>query len=367
MSKKNVEKIPLSRLCQKLNPGNLDSILQQLGGDFNAELEDVHQITDNGVVDQKTVDTLKAILVQHDRGKIQLDNDLIEEANLCIERQSNLPIFSRIPYKGVVRHQTTKVPFCIASDRYGIKQYRGALSFLDEFMGKHQAEAAYGALIDDGGRITVILKVPSEKVSLGTDAVELMYSISTTHDGTGSIVAMCTPRHTASDTIFTPLGDKGIIKIKHTVNVDNHMEKASRMMAKIHEHWSQYSKSFIRLANLTLTDDEARDYFYMVAPDGGGKGEAKNKRAENVRNDLFKTFKVGKCSKLNSCEGTLFGALIACLIHGDYHKTVRKSIKGRSEVDCAVESRISGDAAKFKADAFSAALTIDRKVRGIVQ
>ena len=81
-------------------------------------------------------------------------------------------------------------------------------------------------------------------------------------------------------------------------------------------------------------------------------------RTQNTRDKLYDLYKVGMASNLPSCKDTLLGAFVAALVFGDYYKSVRHSIVGRSEKDAMIESRLTGTAARFKADAYAACLKL---------
>ena len=266
----------------------------------------------------------------------------------------NINVAREIPNYSLIRRGDNFAPLGINSARYGLAQYKDTLSFLNDIVGSNDAIFQSAVATDNGARIYIAMKAPQSMIFAPGDEIECFYTASTSHDGKGSIQLMFSPVHKKSQTILTSL-DSGVISMRHTVKVKDRIARAAGTVNKMNEVWTRHADRFSKFSKLTLTDDDVRGYFAMIVP---SDTEEVHPRTQNVRDKLFDLYKGGMTSQLPSCKDTLLGAFVAALIFGDYYKTVRQSIVGRSEKDAMIESRLTGTAARFKADAFAACMKL---------
>jgi phage/plasmid-like protein (TIGR03299 family) len=316
--------VPVSRLFRSLNhPKNVEEALIEIGANFDVERRSAWLVDEERANDGKW---------------------LFKESYKKIER-----------YSSIVRTDTGKPlgeGLSIMSDSYGIVQYRDALAFLNEMVGKYQAQMVYASCVDGGRRIYIILRT-NEVIDLGSgDKITCFFTVSTSHDGTGQLQAMCTPVHHATQTVFTPMG-AGVIKMKHTTHIQERMAQASRIDQKMHEFFEIFGPEAKKLVAMSINDEQARCYYRMMI-------DKETKRSENIRAKLFDIYKsIGPQREVGSCKNTLFGAMVATWVWADMYKTVHSAGKsGKSELDRKIEARLSGDAAKAKALAYETGLKI---------
>jgi hypothetical protein len=268
-------------------------------------------------------------------------------------REKDMKLVPR--YAAIVRTDTGEVlgePLAVMSDIYGIVQYRDALAFLNNMIGSNLAKMVFARCTDGGRRLHIILKT-NEFIALGGgDKVSCFFSVSTSHDGTGQLQAMCTPLHEATQTLFTPMG-KGLIKMKHSSRVGDNMAKAAQTTARIHDEFANYGDAFVKCVAMKIDDDQAKTYFRMMV-------DKNTNHAERRREKLFDIYKhTGPHRNVGSCRGTLFGAMVSAWYWAEMYKTVRvKGGRNKDEVDRKLEARISGDAARAKALAYELGLKI---------
>lgn len=310
-------RVPLSKLFKRLDDpyGSIDDALKAIGGDFEVEKRDVFILDDQECITDEIHET-------------QVDG-----------------------YSAVVRRDTG-VPLSVMGNRYGVVQYRSALSFLSEVIGNKQAEIYAGQVVEGGAKLHLIVKTPDFVELTPGERFDCFFTVSASHDGTGCLQAMCSPVHNISQTVFTPAGG-GVVRIKHSAKVDARLAQAQRMFNKLHTHFVEFGEQVKDMCGITLTEQEAGDYFYSIV-------DGESTRAQNIREKMYDIFTTtGLCVRLPSCKGTLFGAFMAVQQYADYYKTVRKSIR-RNELDAKIEARLSGDGAKLKAESFAMALAILR-------
>ena len=286
------------------------------------------------------------------------DAELVPVCHYVRQNEDGTDDFREIPNKSCIRRGDNKIALGVMSARYGLAQYRETLGFLNDVVGTNQAQFYGARAIDNGASLFVAVKAPNTIMFAPGDEIECFYTASTSHDGTGSIQLMLSPVHKRTQTILTTL-DSGIIRMRHTKLVKDRLARATGTINKMQAVWQNHEDKFRKFVGLTINDDEAKTYFAMVVP-SDEIGDDVPTRTQNVREKLFDIYKAGVVAQIPSCRGTLLGAFVSALVFGDYYKTTRSSIIGRSEQDVMVESRLSGTAARFKADAFACCLKLYR-------
>ena len=234
------------------------------------------------------------------------------------------------------------------SSGYGIVQYSDALSFLNSLVVEGKAKFDTAVVTDQGARLHVIMKANDYVDISNGEKIDFYFYIVTSHDSTASICAMVTPLHNLSQTVFTPI-DNGVFKFKHTRNVNNKMKQTANIYSKMNAEWQECTKNFSDWVKVQLNPVQTDSYFKMVC-------DGDTKQAENTRAKLVDIFRGGALSSLVSCKGTLWGAFMAAQQYADFYQTTKRSSKGRSEIEARIEGRLTGAAARKKANAYGMAL-----------
>ena len=279
-----------------------------------------------------------------------------ETVTLLDGTEREIPLIEDLSDWSLIRHEETHHPFHIPSKGYGVVQYLQSMHFLNEKIEEHGLSIVHGHVLEGGAQLVLLLKGPEVGV-IGqdqTDKVECYYYVSNSHDGSSKLTFMCTPWHAKSQTIFTPLGD-AVFSHKHTKNVLANMSQAGRKFSMLQSHFDKYMESFLMFAELKLSDEDARVYFELVI-------DGDSTQAVNARDKMFDLFKQNGTTRIGSCEGTLLGGFIAAQTFADYYKTVRT--KGGNEVDKMIRARLTGNAAKLKAESYGCALELMQKLGG---
>ncbi len=313
--------VPLHRLFKRTqNPAaTIADVLKEVGGDFTVEKED-HYIM----------------------------------KMLHIPFFPPIPLLKKVPGTSAIVKQEGWEPLSVMGDRYGIIQFQTALDFLDDMIGNREVEIWCAAVLDGGTKLHLIVKAPDFVELSPGERFECFFTVSASHDGTGCLQAMCSPIHNVSQTVFTPRKGRGVVKIKHTKNAKDKVALGRRMFNKLYDSWKGFGDNFEEMTNMTLTEQQAKDYFHAVI---GGDST----RANNIKDHVWDIYKsAGLCRHLPSCKDTLFGCFMAIQQQADYYKTVRKAIR-RNETDAKIEARLTGDGAKLKALAYSEALLLLQK------
>lgn len=306
-------KKPVEGIFTRTNdPADLDKVLSQIGADFTAIKTPAYDIT-------------------------------VDTGGNITDKKLN-------PYVANIKHKEEDRIIGAASADYGIIQYKEAVAFLKDLMEKKEAIVPLASLTFGGARLH-LLATTEEKLDLpGQDTVANFFSVSTSHNRTMSLTVSCTPVHVGSQTIFTPM-DNSVIKIRHTVKVEDRVRQAKVTLGKVKDFWKDFSDTFLRLANTTCDSERVAMFLNDLM-------EGDSTRVKNVREKITDLFNHGPTSALGSCKDTLFGLVIAIQVYADYYKTVRVNKFTHSEIDMRIESRLCGDGARLKADAFAMALKL---------
>lgn len=259
--------------------------------------------------------------------------------------------YIEVPNFAAVTRDDSDDPLSVNGARYGVVQFREALDFLNEIAGDGRGEFYYAAMVDGGAKMHVIMKTPDFIELKPGERIDCFFTVSTSHDGTGTMSAMCTPIHNLSQTVFTPTSsrkgiDTGVCSVRHTAHAKRNMDDAAKVMRYVTAFWTEYSDTVSKLANTRLSDSEARVYLRGVI-------EGNHTRSKNVREKIETIYKTNPVCRNH--YGNLFGIFLAVQIYADMYKTVRRSITGRNEVDARIQARLEGDGAKTKAEAYATA------------
>lgn len=310
MARNNMPDVPVCNLFKPLkDPKDIQEALSQIAADFEADKRTVYCKDDDG-------------------------NEIT------------------IPHYAAIFNKESKQGMSVMRANYGLVQYSSALAFLSEAVANGTAEFYAGRATDGGARLHIVMKASRYVEIAPGESVECYFTVSTSHDGSNKITAMCTPIHQRTQTVFTPLGD-GIISVKHTARATENLARARFTVNKMNEFFDTYIDHFKDFVSCTVSDQQARDFFLALE-------EGDSTRAKNIRDRLYDIFKMNQTIRGSSAtRGTLFGCLMAAMVYADSYKTVRKS-KIRSELDAKLESRLTGAGALFKAEAYSTCLQLER-------
>src|SRR4051794_3662591 len=176
----------------------------------------------------------------HGLGKIVENYPTSEEAiafaglDYQVEKQSIFTADAQIKdYFATVRTDTKQVLGVVGS-KYEVVQNKTAFTFFDSLVNdgngiRYETAGALG----NGERIFITAKMP-DIIKVGRrDEIEEHIFLTTSHDGSGSIMAAFTPvRIVCNNTLNMALKDhSNAVYIKHTANAENKLKEAARIIA----------------------------------------------------------------------------------------------------------------------------------------
>ena len=222
-------------------------------------------------------------------------------------------------YFATVRTDTAKTLGVVGS-KYEVVQNRTAFSFFDALVNngegiKYETAGALG----DGERIFITAKLP-ELIKVGrNDLIEQYIFLTTSHDGSGSIMAAFTPiRIVCNNTLNMALNNNSnAVYIKHTANAEMKLNEATHII-QISETTSELMKTvFNKWAKVRVTDKELKklislamspnkEVFKAIATDD--KAFEFSQQFQNVCSNVFSYAMNSPTQQMETTEGTLFGA-----------------------------------------------------------
>lgn len=250
-----------------------------------------------------------------------------------------------------MRTDTQKV-FGVVGKDYGIVQNRDAFSFFDAIIkeGKGVKYETAGAL-GEGERVFITAKLPDGILVGKEDLIEQYLFLTTSHDGTGSIMAAFTPiRVVCQNTLNAAFQRKtNVVRIRHTSGAKERLQLAHRLMGLVTETGANLETVFNRWAKVKIKDKEVKRLIELaLAPNRDtldnlyrGEYDKVSTAFKNQCEEAFAYAMMGDAQLLPSTEGTVFGTYNAVT---GYFQNVRRF---KSEQD-KTRSILLGGTAQLK-------------------
>ncbi|RFM34740.1 DUF932 domain-containing protein [Chitinophaga silvisoli] len=273
----------------------------------------------------------------HDKG--QIVNQYQKSDDVLIDAQLNFDVVKRpiITYDAIgegegelimpdvkvpgffatVRTDTNKVLGVVGSG-YEVIQNIDAFSFFDSIAGAENIFYETAGALGQGERIFITAKLPSHITVAGIDTMENYLFLTTSHDGSGSIVAGFTPvRIVCNNTLNAALrGCPNKTKIRHTANAKDRLKEANRVMGMVNKCIPAMSETFNHWAKISITDQQVKELITLaLAPNvetianiKKGEWEEVSTRFKNQLSDAF-SYAFGSDTQLmDTTKGKLYGA-----------------------------------------------------------
>ena len=201
---------------------------------------------------------------------------------------------------------------------YEVIQNMDAFSFFDSIAGAENIFYETAGALGNGERIFITAKLPSYITVAGIDTMENYVFLTTSHDGSGAIVAGYTSvRIVCNNTLNAALkGVKNKISIRHTVNAKARLNEAHRVMNMVNTSIPAISDTFNHWAKINISDQQVKELITLaLAPDletkaniKKGEWEEVSTRFKNQLGDAFSYAFGSDTQMMDSTKGKLFGA-----------------------------------------------------------
>ena len=207
--------------------------------------------------------------------------------------------------KFVTYRTDTNEPLGVVGSRYEIVQNKDAFLFFDSITEAGCAMYETAGALGKGERIFISAKMPDFINIAGTDdKTEVFVLLTSSHDGSGSIVAAVTPvRVVCQNTLNAALyGTQNKISIRHTANVKSNLENAHKLLGITHKYTEELNECFNYLSKKPVTDEQVKklvtDLFKTEKEDSS--------RFKNIQNAVFASYQTGIGQ--SAILGTAWGA-----------------------------------------------------------
>lgn len=187
------------------------------------------------------------------------------------------------------------IPLGIVGEKYHIFQNYEAFEFFDSIVGKHYADYETVGALGNGETVFITAKLKEEMI-FNKDLIDKYLLLSTSHDGTSSIVVMFTPiRVVCNNTLTLALRGKNSnkVNISHTLNAKARLENAKKVLGLVGQSQLAYQEAFGNLLKINVSDEEATEVFKKVLklePDEKGKYST---RAVNILDSIETYYQIG--------------------------------------------------------------------------
>lgn len=218
-----------------------------------------------------------------------------------------------------VRTDTNQI-LGVVGKKYQIVQNKQAFTFFDKIVGggdgiKYETAGALG----DGERIFITAKLPDQIRVDKNDLIEQYIFLTTSHDGSGAIMAAFTPvRIVCNNTLSAAIGNcSNTITIRHTASAVEQLKEAHKVMGISHQLAAELEPILQKMARNHITDKDTRrlislamaptDIVFQAVRDNRTNVEFSS-QYENIIGGVMQYAMTSESQQMASTAGTVFGA-----------------------------------------------------------
>lgn len=258
-----------------------------------------------------------------------------------------------VPNKFATLRDDTNEIFGVVGNRYQIIQNIAAFDFFDSIIGRGAAIFETAGAMGIGEKIFVTAKLPNFLIRIaGTDDItELYVLLTSTHDGTGAIIAAITPiRVVCQNTLNAALnGASTKVYIRHTSSALVKMQEAEKLLGITHRLTEDLNEVFNVLAKKTVTDAKVKSLVEeLFVGSKNDKGEFKT-RIANIHNNVLESYFNG--TGQSQIIGTAWGVYNGITHYLDHAKQYK-------DADTMVESLSGGESFEIAQKALTKLITL---------
>jgi phage/plasmid-like protein (TIGR03299 family) len=239
----------------------------------------------------------------------------------------------------------------VVGNRYKVVQNVDAFTFFDEIVGGKHAMFETAGVLGQGERIFISAKMPDVIRIAGTDDISEVYVLLTSsHDGSGSIIAAVTPvRVVCQNTLNAALKNTvSRVAIRHTSNAKSKLEEAHKLLGISHKYISEVNEMFNSLAKKSITDAQVKELvnsLWVSKKEVASEEDAKEStRIANIKEAVMASYFSGVGQ--NQIIGTAWGAYNGITHYLDHIQTYKSG-------DKRLDSLMNGTSADVQNAAFT--------------
>jgi len=205
----------------------------------------------------------------------------------------------------------------VVGKKYRPYQNHEALSMLDPITQNGQAIYECAGSMAGGRKVFLLAKIPENIIVNGNDPVTPYILISTSHDGSGSLIAkLVMQRVVCWNTLQAALREDGReVRIKHTANMDEKAKQATEILGLMIKQAEASKEAFDHMAGIKF-DTTMMNYFLTVCFPASGENKTKAKNMRDAVELLFARTGMGA----DLAGHTAWGAYNAVTEYVSHHK-----------------------------------------------
>lgn len=222
---------------------------------------------------------------------------------------------------------------------YEVVQNKDAFSFFDAIVGGDGIQYETAGALGSGERIFITAKLPDYIRVGNNDLLEQYLFLTTSHNGSGSIMAAFTPvRIVCNNTLNAALRNQSnAIRIRHTINAKDRLEQAHKLMGISDRLSAQLGGIFNHWAKVRISDAEVRKLIRMaLVPNKEvlqsiqeGREDELSACFRNMSEAAFEYALSNESQQLETTKGTVFGVYNAVT---GYFQNVRTYRDGEAKL-----------------------------------
>jgi phage/plasmid-like protein (TIGR03299 family) len=276
----------------------------------------------------------------------QLDYTVVKKPIYAL---TGTPQYTLVPRTFATVRTDTNIPLGVVGSRYHVIQNRDAFKFFDSLVGEGAAIYETAGALGDGERIWILAKLPGHIKVSKNDIIDKYLLLTNSHDGSSIVRAKLTPiRVVCANTLSMALrGSEQEVRIRHTSNADEMLEKAHELLGLTNELFVKVQDIYQRMSLVNFSGEQVLDYVKTLVPDN--EEAEHHTRTEKVRNEILRLHESGEGSELS--RGTLWGAYNAVTEYTDHVYTTSNENTNKK-----LTSMWFGASANLKNKAFDLAL-----------
>jgi phage/plasmid-like protein (TIGR03299 family) len=155
----------------------------------------------------------------------------------------------------------------VVGNKYEVVQNRDAFDFFDSLLGSNHAKIETVGALGMGERIFITAKLP-HVMTIGKDDLTEMYILLTSsHDGSGAVVAGITPIRVVCQNTLNFAMSKGLknrISIRHTLSAKERISQAGEVLKVALEYQTTLENAYNFLYRTRVTDTAAKDLIMKI-------------------------------------------------------------------------------------------------------
>lgn len=259
--------------------------------------------------------------------------------------------------KAVIRTDSNQVLGVVGNSYQPIQNHQ-CFGFLDSVVADGQFRYHTAGALGQGERVWLLGKLPGEiRIKESEDVTERYLLLSNSHDGSSSMRVFFTPiRVVCSNTLgMAERRGKGQgVSVMHKGDLAAKVGEAQEVLGMARSFYDDLEGRINQLASHYPNSEQLKQYFESLYPDAE---DAKSRRAQNVRSELFRLFEEGRGQEIPETRLTTWSAFNAVTEYVDHHRTTR----GGTDAERAsrrLNSAWFGSGAKLKSRAWELALTL---------